>query len=364
MSSPAARVANRVTGRLRTFRRQVGGSSTPVGVNRGKGRLRLSGRATQRLQWLPPRVFRIVAQRARTVDVAGLEVAGSKGVAQLAAAGACLVGDAPANDGSSLAELVRDADVATPLDRARHSVRLRRAARRWSEVPSISVVMATKRPWALPAAMEQMSGQVDVDVEISLGLHGAAWDDWSDERIRDLTPWPVRVTRVPEAASLGTVLNEATSNATSSIVTKWDDDDWYGRGHLADVVDALDYAGATLVGKAAEFVYLESSDVLIRRDADRSERFSTRLAGGTFTISRDDLRRVGGWPDVRRHVDLALLESIRRAGGTTYRTHGFDYILMRRPSEGADHTWAADDAYFLSIASDRWTGLRTDLASA
>ena len=212
--------------------------------------------------------------------------------------------------------------------------------------------------------MEQMSGQVDVDVEISLGLHGAAWDDWSDERIRDLTPWPVRVTRVPEAASLGTVLNEATSNATSSIVTKWDDDDWYGRGHLADVVDALDYAGATLVGKAAEFVYLESSDVLIRRDADRSERFSTRLAGGTFTISRDDLRRVGGWPDVRRHVDLALLESIRRAGGTTYRTHGFDYILMRRPSEGADHTWAADDAYFLSIASDRWTGLRTDLASA
>lgn len=175
------------------------------------------------------------------------------------------------------------------------------------------------------------------------------------------------MTRVPEAASLGTVLNEATSRATSSIVTKWDDDDWYGPGHLADVVDvvdALDYAGATLVGKAAEFVYLESSDMLIRRDADRAERFSTRLAGGTFTISRDELRRVGGWPDVRRHVDLALLESIRRAGGATYRTHGFDYILMRRPTEGADHTWTADDAYFVSIASDRWTGLHTDLASA
>jgi hypothetical protein len=144
----------------------------------------------------------------------------------------------------------------------------------------------------------------------------------------------------------------------------WDDDDWYGSGHLADVVDALDYAGATLVGKAAEFVYLESSDVLIRRDADRAERFSTRLAGGTLTITVEDLRRVGGWPDVRRHVDLALLESIGRAGGTTYRTHGFDYILVRRPNQRADHTWSADDAYFLSIASGRWDGMRTDLASA
>ncbi len=306
-----------------------------------------------------------MAQQARSVDVRGVAVAGPESVVELAAAGVCLVGDAPADEGGQpLADLVRNAEVGTPLDRARHSVRLRRAARRWSDAPSISVVMATKRPWALPAAMELISGQVDLDVEVSLGLHGTAWDEWSDERIRDQSPWPVQVTRVPETASLGTVLNEATSRATSSIVTKWDDDDWYGPGHLADLVDALDYAGATLVGKAAEFVYLESSDVLIRRDADRAERFSTRLAGGTLTLTRDDLRRAGGWPDVRRHVDLALIESIRRTGGTTYRTHGFDYILMRRPDEQADHTWSADDGYFLSIASDRWDGMRTDLASA
>ena len=170
---------------------------------------------------------------------------------------------------------------------------------------------------------------------------------------------------MPDTASLGTVLNEATCvPRRPSSPSRESDDDWYGPGHLADVIDALDYAGATLVGKAAEFVYLESSDVLIRRDADGAERFSTRLAGGTLTLTREDLRRAGGWPDVRRHVDLALIESIRRAGGTTYRTHGFDYILMRRPTEQADHTWAADDGYFLSIASDRWTGLRTDLASA
>ncbi len=306
-----------------------------------------------------------MAQQARSVDVRGVAVAGPESVVELAAAGVCLVGDAPADEGGQpLADLVRNAEVGTPLDRARHSVRLRRAARRWSDAPSISVVMATKRPWALPAAMELISGQVDLDVEVSLGLHGTAWDEWSDERIRDQSPWPVQVTRVPETASLGTVLNEATSRATSSIVTKWDDDDWYGPGHLADLVDALDYAGATLVGKAAEFVYLESSDVLIRRDADRAERFSTRLAGGTLTLTRDDLRRAGGWPDVRRHVDLALIESVRRTGGTTYRTHGFDYVLMRRPDEQADHTWSADDGYFLSIASDRWSGMRTDLASA
>lgn len=123
---------------------------------------------------LPPRAFRIVAQQARTVDVAGVATAGPGGVLELAAAGVCLVGDAPANEGSQpLADLIRNADVATPIDRARHSVRLRRAARRWSEAPSVSVVMATKRPWALPAAMEQVSQQVDVDVARSRSVSTA-----------------------------------------------------------------------------------------------------------------------------------------------------------------------------------------------
>ena len=56
-----------------------------------------------------------------------------------------------------------------------------------------------------------------------------------------------------------------------------DDDDYYSIEHLWDLVLALEYSGADLVGKAAEFVYLEEIDVTLRQI---SQDVDTRMAGG------------------------------------------------------------------------------------
>jgi hypothetical protein len=51
--------------------------------------------------------------------------------------------------------------------------------------------------------------------------------------------------------------------------------DWYGTEHVSDLVMAVAYTGADLVGKGSEFVYLEDPD--FRRFWPDSEQFTGSL---------------------------------------------------------------------------------------
>jgi hypothetical protein len=243
------------------------------------------------------------------------------------------------------------------------SVRLRRLAhdRLWPG-PSgrpVSVLLASNRPDDIGLALQQIWGQDDVDVQIVVGLHG---DRWPTGAVTQLGPLPdgSTVTRFDADLPLGSVLDALAGRADCELLTKWDDDDWYGRDHLADLVRAYDYSGADVVGKAAEFVRLEASDLTIRRFAIGAESYSSTVAGGTILTSAEWLRAIGGWAPIPRNVDRALLEATRRCGGSSYRTHGFQYVLRRRAGHG--HTWNASDASFIKSSAIRRDGL--DLALA
>jgi hypothetical protein len=59
-------------------------------------------------------------------------------------------------------------------------------------------------------------------------------------------------------------------------------------------------------------------------------------AGGTLMLSRSTLAQAGGWSESSRHVDSDLLARVRARGGVTYRTHGLEYVYVRRTG---GHTW-------------------------
>jgi hypothetical protein len=109
-----------------------------------------------------------------------------------------------------------------------------------------------------------------------------------------------------------------------------------------------------MVGKGAEFVYLQSLDITVRRDAGPAESFAAVVAGGTMLISRGDLEAVGGWRPVPRSIDRGLIDRVRRAGGLVYRTHPLGYVYQRR-SDG--HTWDPGLEYFLRGGGTQWSGL-------
>jgi len=269
-------------------------------------------------------------------------------------------------------------DLADPRLRERHSIALRRLVHRHHSVyenlaalaaahghrvsasPSVSILMATNRPQMVTFAIEQMAAQEYPNVEILCGLHGVSLPPAIRERIAAVAPH-AQLIDVATDCDLGQVLALLGERASGDIVTKWDDDDWYATEHLRDLVAAMRYSGAGVVAKPAEYVYLSSLDLTLRRFSTDAEAFSTTVAGGTLMLTRSLLNGVGGWPAGPRRVDRLLIDAVEALGAPIYRMHGLGYLL-RRTSRATNHTWLAEDDYFLAQAIDQRPGLDLEFA--
>ncbi|GAB2445785.1 hypothetical protein GCM10027187_09110 [Streptosporangium sandarakinum] len=266
----------------------------------------------------------------------------------------------------------------TALRREEHSVRLRRHALRGpaagtagatgaragagaaaGAAPKVSVVMSSMRPHHLGQALTQIARQRGVEVEVLLALHGVPAGHEAVRRALTACEVPVTVVEVAADVPFGTALNTAALRAGGDYIAKWDDDDWYGPEHLADLLMARSYSGADIVGTAAEFFYLEPLDATVRRTDYTGEIWSDHVAGGTILLARDRFTETGGFPALPSGVDAAFLKAAHAAGARVYRTHGLGYVLRR--SVRAQHTWRLPLAHFLRVASNQWRGFRPSL---
>jgi hypothetical protein len=222
--------------------------------------------------------------------------------------------------------------------------------------PSVSVILASRRPEMLAAAVAGVVAQTYPELELVLCLHGidlpAQLRGWLARCGR-----PVEIVSVPAGASFGAALGAATQRARGTLVTKVDDDDSYGSEHVWDLVLARLYSGATLVGKGTEFVHLEALGSTVRRSSGVPESDGELVAGGTMLLAKGDLEAVGGWRPVPRSVDYGLIDRLRREGAVIFRTHPLGYVYHRRER---GHTWDPGQQYFLDTAFARWTGIPVD----
>jgi len=284
---------------------------------------------------------------------------------------AALLGD----DLTALLRPLRARDLADLDLRERASVAIRRAAlrehsalARWRQIaaelglevpgrPLVSVILSTRRESWLEHGIAQVARQTYEPRELVVCLHGDEFEPGTTERVRSLYPGPCQVIRVDSELTLGDALNAGVETAEGELVTKMDDDDYYSTEHLWDLVLALEYSGADLVGKGAEFVYLTWIDLTMRRFMGDSESDHPRLAGGAMMARKAPLQAIGGWPSRSRGEDTWIVRNFKRAGRGTYRTHGFGYILNRH---GQGHTWNTYVDYFLIQSQREWRGLRFD----
>ena len=264
-------------------------------------------------------------------------------------------------DAPVVAALTAPVDLTDPVAREEHSVLLRRAAMQafstaaWRRQlaaragvrvagdPSVTVVLATRRPEMLPFALRQVRKQRGVDLQLVLASHGFSPDPGV---LAELGPARLVVRPHDGSAVFGDVLADAVSAADGDLVLKMDDDDWYAPDFVTDLLLARAYSGAELVGAPAEYHYLVPKDVTVRR-GHKAELYAPFVAGGTMMVERGLLREVGSFRSVRRYVDAQLIAAIQRAGAATYRTHGLGYLLRRNAT---GHTWQVDMDYLLDPA--------------
>jgi hypothetical protein len=203
-------------------------------------------------------------------------------------------------------------------------------------LPTVSVVVASRRQDSIGECISYLAAQTYPAVEIIVGTHGYTAAEDVVQRWKSALSAPLRVISLPSHLTLGEVLGRLSRIADGELITKIDDDDHYGADHLTDLILALHSSGADLVAKGARFVHLPEFDCTIDRGWAAPEAFNVSPAGGTLTLARSTLAQAGGWSGSSRHVDSDLLARVRARGGVTYRTHGLEYVYVRRTG---GHTW-------------------------
>ena len=251
--------------------------------------------------------------------------------------------------------------LADPLEAQVLSVKARHDALRGSTPaaalgrwPSVSAVLLTNRETYLTHALQQIAKLDYPNLQVVVGLHGLELTSTRIAELMDLARRELEFISITGNLSFGAAMQLVSQRADGELITKMDDDDYYGSNHLWDLVLARMYSGAQVVGKALDWIYLEGEDTTVFRPTYAAEKYSFFVAGGTILISRADLDGVGGWRPVSKSIDRALLERVKQAGGLIYRTHGLGYMYVRHL---APHTASVASEHFLSKTERTWPGL-------
>lgn len=214
----------------------------------------------------------------------------------------------------------------------------------------ISLLVCSIRPDQLDHVIEGVSRQRDVDVELLYGTHGFAVNaaEFADKcaaaGIVDRKTFSL-----PDIWSLGECLNFLVRQANGEFAAKWDDDDLYGPWYLFDQLQALQYSGATVVGKRAHYMEIQGPNTVILRNGRFEHRFSHFVAGPTLMAELETFRSFP-FPAVSQGEDTGFLKDVLESGGRIYAADRFNYCQVRAADVNR-HTWqiSADELMKSSV---------------
>lgn len=213
-----------------------------------------------------------------------------------------------------------------------------------AESRSVTALISTNRPHQLEHALKSAGTQAGVDVQVALVTHGFEAEESglkalaADLGIRDLA-----IARIDQSEPLGACLRQTVSMADGDVLTKMDDDDFYAPNYLRDLLNALQYSSASVVGKQAHYMYVASMDATMLRFAHREHRWTDRVMGPTITGHRDVFESIP-FADLTRGEDSDWLERVVRSGASIYSADRFNFIQQR----SGGHTWEVGDKEILA----------------
>ena len=229
---------------------------------------------------------------------------------------------------------------------------------------AVTAICCSKRPHFLEHIATQLSQQHHENLHVIYVAHGPGHDL---EKIRQAFSGleSIEVLALPDAnATLGEALNLALDHCQTDLVTKIDDDDFYGPDYIHSSIAAYKYnghEGVGIVGCGSAYCFVEDRDLLtLRFPPSFSNRKAVRVLGGTIFWSRKRLNNQKFQP-LPKAVDTAFFHDAAAQGVEIYSREPYDYVHVRYAQLLA-HTWKVTSDEFLSKTTPVFKGLRLDIA--
>src|SRR5690606_1566575 len=227
---------------------------------------------------------------------------------------------------------------------------------------SVSAVAPTNRAHEIGNIFDNMGRQAYPELELVLVLHGLDVDDAelqaqaADKGVKNLT-----IVHADKSLTLGMCMNRGIEAASGAYIAKIDDDNFYGKHYLTDLMAAFDYTDAGVVGKWGHYVWLRSTDAVVLRYPDAEHTYERRIQGGSMLIE-GDLARSLKFSDIPRAVDSDFLDRAIADGVRIYSGDRFNFVSVRG-SDRTSHTWQVHDVTFMTKTGG-WTSSVTRVSTS
>src|SRR5690606_25232731 len=227
---------------------------------------------------------------------------------------------------------------------------------------AVTAICPSKRPWFLARVAEMLKSQTHKNLHVIYIAHGPG-HDIEAARASFAGLASVTVLEFPDVdATLGEALNLALSHCKTDLVTKIDDDDFYGPNYIRSSIAALYYSGHSdvgIVGRERAYCYSEERNILALRYGLRHENsIRERVFGGTIFWSRSRLSDQH-FIHANTGEDTNFFVQARKKGVKIFATEAQDYVHVRYAQTGV-HTWNIGIDDFLKSATIVSEGLRLD----
>ena len=142
--------------------------------------------------------------------------------------------------------------------------------------------------------------------------------------------------------------------SSGGFIAKVDDDDIYGPRYFQDLLLALDYSRADIVGKQCHYQYFEVNDTTVLRYPGTEHRETKFVCGSTLLALAAVYEKIQ-FPQRRVGEDTEFLRRATEAGLRIYSADRFNYVSQRR-ADLSSHTWQAEHDELLQSKSSRVWG--------
>lgn len=158
----------------------------------------------------------------------------------------------------------------------------------------------------------------------------------------------IRVYQLPQRYKLGKCLNYAISKAKGGIITKFDDDDYYGRNYLKESVLALKKNKGSIIGKTTAFLYFEEKNALMVFRAGSENKRTRSVKGGTLLFKKTLWKKVK-FPENRFvGTDSEWIRRCRIRGYKVFSVSKKNYVCIRR-RDISSHTQKKSTKRYMSF---------------
>lgn len=151
----------------------------------------------------------------------------------------------------------------------------------------------------------------------------------------------VYIYKISEEKTLGECIEFAVEKSTYDYIAKFDDDDFYGKHYLEDMMNVFKFSDADIVGKKSIYIYYEASKTLEIKYPNTENKYIDFVSGATIVFTKNIFNKIGV-ESRNTGEDTSFINKCRSIGGKVYSSDRFNYIAVRR-SDKSNHTWKIED---------------------